>query len=131
MINLDNQHIYMKTFFFFKGALAIKKKTIIYNFYMIVVGYNGFTLVVCVILCFCPSVCLVHSEVSVSVEFHIMRFMSVYSVIVRLNLLCGIKNWYCGVKKDKRKVKGITSQGLYCKYVHPSVICLSVRIFIT
>ena len=49
---------------------------------------------------FWTSVCLsvhqsgrrqVHSEVSVSVEFHVMRLTSVYSVIVGLILHCGVK----------------------------------------
>ena len=50
----------------------------------------------------------VHFEVSVSVEFHMMRLTSVYSVIVGLILHCGVKNWCCVVKKDQRKIKGIT-----------------------
>ena len=32
-----------------------------------------------------------HFEVSLSVEFHIMRLVSVHSVILGLNLLCGVK----------------------------------------
>ena len=61
----------------------------------------------------CPSVCPsrrpVHSEVKVSVEYHIMRLIAIYSVIVGLNLLCGVKkNGVVGLKKDQRKIKGIT-----------------------
>ena len=31
----------------------------------------------------------------------------------------GLKNWCWGVKKDQRRIKGITSQRLSCKYVRP------------
>ena len=58
-------------------------------------------------LSICPSVCLgrrqVHSEVSISVKFHIMRFMSVYSIIVGLNFHCGInKIRVMGLKRSKK-----------------------------
>ena len=42
------------------------------------------------------------SGVSVSVEFHITRLISVYSVIVGLNLHYGVKKWCCEVKKEQR-----------------------------
>ena len=54
-----------------------------------------------------PGRCPVHSEVSFSVEFDSMRFMSVYSVIVGLNLLCGVnKMMLWGYKKIKERSKG-------------------------
>ena len=88
-------------YFFFKGALAIKKKQyiIFIPHHTIVAGFNGFTLVICVCPCFCLSVCLAHSEVSISVEFHIMRFMSVYFIIMRLNC-------FARLKKIKERSKG-------------------------
>ena len=43
------------------------------------------------------------SRVSLSVEFHIMRLMSVYSVIVGLNLHCGVKKiGVVGLKRSKK-----------------------------
>ena len=65
-----------------------------------------------------PGRCQVHSKISISVEFHIMRLMSVYSVIVGLIL-------HCGVKKDQRKIKGITLYRPSHKYIRPSVTLLS------
>ena len=44
-----------------------------------------------------------HSGVSVPVEFLIMRLISVYSVIVGLNLHCGVKKiGVVGLKRSKK-----------------------------
>ena len=79
-------------------------------------GYIVFVGYVCLFVCpsFHPSVHpsvhlgrrQVHSEVSISVEFHIMRFMSVYSLIVGLNLHCGV-NKICvvGLKRSKKHLR--------------------------
>ena len=63
-------------------------------------GHIAFASVVSLFVC--PGRHQLRSEVSVSVEFHIMRLTFVYSVIVGKFCIMGLKNWYCGVKKIKR-----------------------------
>ena len=49
----------------------------------------------------------VHSKASVSVEFHIMRLTSVYSIIAGVILHCGVKKMGIVVlKKIKERSKG-------------------------
>ena len=83
--------------------------SILYTRHTVVAGYYGFMLSVCLSVHLSvvhPGRCQVHSEVSISVEFHIMRFMSVYSIIVGLNLHCGVKRigvvGLKGSKQDQR-----------------------------
>ena len=51
----------------------------------------------------CPCVSICHPGVSIFVEFHILRAISVYSIIMGLNLHCGVKKiGVVGLKRSKK-----------------------------